>query len=541
MPDIVKILYNGVDAFAPQPTPLVGLDEQTIYTDEMWGRAESLTLNGQITGCSFSGIVAAQNNLLNRFNKSYQTLEIWQQTGALSGRVFQKELVEIQSISFPPDRMFGVLPYTINLTCYPSGLFSGAFGVLNPQDSWSFVEQQNATLAVTHAISCQPFNTSSGPSNALTNARNWAFGRSGLNQAVYPVMISGVIAANFCLLTQQESIDRFNGTYSLVENYTNDLARTGYGVIRYQTTIESGDNIISVNLQGVAEGCGSNLSGIRTAFGNLDKLAIAVKQYQGTFNRTDLNPIPTSQSFSEDPFTTTINFAYSYDNSNLPSVWFDYTVDLSVGTNGLITASIQGTVRARGGDVADKLIRAKAYAATISLYTLVLPFYATFDVSSLTPLNPVPTSNGQANNESNGTVDLNATFNNKQQINSAIFDAFDYTIDITPSLAQIDARPVLNGLGTYSVIDLRYGSRATFAVNGTAVVNRSFTAAAALPIIKQTAFGLLGQYGSFVLATLDRDIVTLSRTDDRVVSFSFVWSCGPNNVVGPTAVNSLTI
>jgi hypothetical protein len=165
MPDIVKILYNGVDAFAPQPTPLMGLEDTTIFADEIWGKAETMTLNGQLTGCSYNAIVSAQNEVLNRFNKSYQTLEVWQQEGLVSGKVFQKELVEIQSIAFAQAPMFGVLPYTVTLTCYPSGLFSGAYGVLNPQDSWSFVEQQNATLAVTHTISCQPFNTSSGPNH----------------------------------------------------------------------------------------------------------------------------------------------------------------------------------------------------------------------------------------------------------------------------------------------------------------------------------------------------------------------------------------
>ncbi len=540
MSDIVKIIYNGQDAFAPQTTPLVGLDEQTILTDERWGVAEALTLNGQLTGCSFAAIVAAQNDLLSRFNQSYQTLQIWQQTGSLSGLVFQKDLVEVQSITFPSDRMFGALPYSINLTCYPSGLFSGAFGILSPQDTWSFKEEQNETLSVTHSISCQPFNTSSGPSNALTNARNWAFGRTGLNGAIYPVMISGVSPAYFCLLTQTENIDRFNGTYAITETYTNDLARTGYGVIRYQTNIESGNNVISVSLQGTADGCGRNLSGMRAELARIDMLAVATKQYQSAFGLTDLNPIPLSQSFNEDPFTTSISFSYDFDNSNLPSVWFDYTVDLSVGTNGLITASIQGIVRARGGDLASKLTRCKAFAATVDLYSLVLPFYNPFDVSSIVPLNPVPTSNGQTNNETDGTVGLNATYTNQEQV-SAAFDAFTYTIDIIPSIAQVDAKPVLNGLGTWSVVNLKFGTRASLTVNGTATVNRTYPATLGAQLIRQKAYALFAQYGSFNRATLDKDVVTMSRTDDRVLSFSFAWSCGPNNVVGPTSVNSLAI
>lgn len=537
----IQIIYNGVDAFYPQPTPFIGLDETTIYTDEIWGRAEALSLNGQLTGCSFDAIVTAQNDLLNRFNKSFQTLAVWQNDGmGGSGLVFQKPLSEIQSIQFAQDRMFGVLPYTINLTCYPSGLFSGAYGVLNPEDTWSFQEQENATMAVTHTISCQPFNTSAGPSNALTNARNWAFGRTGINSTVYPIMISGVSPANFCLLTQAENIDRFNGTYSITENYTNDLARTGYGVIRYSTTLDSGNNSITVGLQGTAQGCGQNLTGIRYAFGRLDKTAIAIKQYQSAFNLTDLNPIPLTQTFNEDPLTATIDFSYLYDNSNLPPVSFDYTVDLNVGTNGLIGAAIQGTIRARGGDWATKLALCQAYATGVNLYNLVLPFYNGFDSSSSAPLNPVPLSNGQTNNYSESTVSLNATFDNKTKV-SDVLDRFDYTVNIVPSLAQVDAKPVLNGLGTWSVVNLRFGSRATVAINGAAIVNSAYTVAQGVATIQQQAYSLFAQYGSFTNATLDKNEVTKSRTDDKALSFSFVWSCGPNNVVGPTTVTSLSV
>ncbi len=540
MSDIVKILYNGVDAFAPQPTPLIGLDETTIYAGEQWGKAETMTLNGQLTGCSFAAIVAAQNDLLNRFNQSYQTLQVWQEEGGISGKVFEKQLVEVQSISFAPDKMFGVLPYTVNLTCYPSGLFSGAYGVLSPQDTWSFAEQPDATMAATHTISCQPFNTSSGPSNALTNARNWAFGRTGTNSAVSPIMISGVSVNNFCLLTQQENIDRFNGTYALVENYTNDLARTGYGVIRYQTTLESGDNLIRVNLQGTAEGCNRNLSGIRAAFANLDKTAIALKQYQSAFNLTDLNPTPTAQSFAEDPFTATIDFSYDYDNSNLPSVWFDYTVDLNVGTNGLITAGIGGTVYARGGDVASKLSRTLAYSSGVNLYDLTLPFYNDFDASSVRPLDPIALSKSQTNNQTNGTVQLNATFSNKIDSVEAL-DHFDATLNIVPSLAQVDARPILDGLGSYSVVNLNYGSRAVLSINGTAVTNRLFTSAQGVAAVKQAAYDLFTTYGSPINATLDDDVTTVSRSDDRLISFNYVWSFGPTNIVGPTSIGTMQV
>lgn len=540
MPDIVKIVYNGQDAFAPQPTPFIGVDNQTIYAGERWGVADAVTLQGQLTGCSFAAIVDAQTTLLSRFNKSFQTLEIWQQTGLMSGLIYQKPFVEVQSVSFPETKMFGVLPYTVNLTCYPSGLFSGVYGVLDPQDTWSFAEQQNATLDATHTISCRGFNTSAADTNALTNARDWAFGRTGINSMISPIMISGVSTENFCLLTQAESIDRFNGTYSLTETYTNDLARSGYGTIRYAATIESGNNTITVNLNGSAEGCQRNITGLRYAFNQINKTAIAVNQYQSVFNRMDLNPIPLAQSFSEDPFNTRIDFSYTFDNNNQPEVLFDYAVSLSVGTNGFITANIQGTVTARGGDVASKLARTTAYANTINLYNLILPFYYPFDASSSSPLNPVATTQGKGINQSNGTVDLNATYTNETK-QSAILDRFEYSLDFVPALAQVDAQPKLNGLGQYSVTNLNYARRGSLSINGTAITSRTISATAGESAVRGACQSLFAQYGSFSYASLDRNVVTTSRLDARVLSFGFSWSFGPNTIVGPTTVSSIAV
>ena len=420
----VYINYQGVDAFAPQTTPFIGVDYTDIYYGERWGQQETFTLQGQLTGCTFDLITAAQRDLLSRFNKSYQTLEIWQQTGALSSLVYSKPLTQVDSIVFPESRMFGVQDYTISLSCYPSGLFSGAYGILEPQDSWDFKEQQDVTLDITHTISCKAFNTSAGQSNALDNARNWAFGRTGVNSTVYPAFISGVSPSNFCLVDQHETIDRFNGNYSLVENYTNDLARAGYGTIRYSTDVSSGNNLITVSLNGDAQGCQRNITGLRYAYGQLDKTAVAATAYQQTFGMTDRNPLPISQSFTEDPFLTRIEFAYVFNNDNSPPIVFDYTVDLSTATNGAITAVIQGTIRVRAGNLADRLVQAQAYADTVNLYNLVLPFYTPFDVSSIAPLNPVPITNGRSINQSDGTVQLNATFTNQEKV-SDVLDRFE--------------------------------------------------------------------------------------------------------------------
>lgn len=539
MPDIVKIFYNGQDAFASQPTPFVALDYNTIYAGERWAQQENMTIQGQITGCSFERLISGQRTLVSNFNKSFQTLEIFQQTGTILNSVYKKELVEVRSINFASNQMIGVIPYTINLTCYPSGLFSGAFGVLDPSDDWSFQENQDATLAATHIISCRGYNTSNGNNNALTNARDWAFGRTGIASAITPIFINGSNPNDFCLLTLSENIDRFNGTYTLTESYTNDLARSGYGVLRYTTSIESGNNLITVNLNGSIEGCNRNISGARTAFSRLDKVATAAVSYKYTFDRSDLNPIPLTQSFNEDPFLARIDFSYTFNNDNTPEISFDYTVALSVGVNGLITTSIIGTIRARGGTLASKLARTQGYADTVNLYSLVLPYYNNFDASSIVPLNPVPTSNGRSINQSDGTVQLNATYTNQEKV-SDILDKFDYSLNFLKATVKVDSKPILEGYGSYSLVNLGYANRASLTINGTALVNPIYSSAQGIDAVKQKALSLLSQYGRFINIALDQNDVTTDRYDNKVLSFSFSWSFD-GTISGPISIGTLTI
>ena len=540
MSNIVKILYNGTDAFYPQPTPFVGVDYSTIYAGERWAQQETMTLNGQITGCSFEKIVSGYNSLIDRFKKNYQDLEIWQIEGATSGRVFKKELVEIQSISIPNSRWLDVLPYTVTLTCYPSGFFSGSYGILEPSDVWSYSENPNATMDVSHSISCRPLNTSKNANNALENARVWAFTRTGTSSNVLPAFISGVSVDNFFLVSQNENIDRFNGRYTLSESYSNDLARTGYGVIRYSTTINSGESFVSISLNGNVQGESNRIDLARQAFDRIDKVAIAAKQYKDVFGMSDLNPIPLTKNFTEDPQNARIDFGYTFNNDNRPEITFDYNVSLSTALNGNISASINGIIRVRGGTLQEKLVKASGYANTVNLYNLILPYYNSFDTSAvLAPLNPIPLTNGRSVNQSNGTIELNASYDNKDRKN-AIFDEFNFTLNFEPSVMKVDSQPKLDGYGSYSVVNLGYANRTMLSIQGTARVNQNYTYAVGESAIKQTCFSLFNQYGRQSSAILEKNNVTSSRSDGRILSFSFVWSYDSPNKIGPSTISSLT-
>lgn len=525
----VSIFYDGKDAFYPQPTPFVSVDENNVYYGELWAKEEVLTLQGQLTGCTYDHIVAAQFALRDAFHKSYQTLEIHQQDSGYSGVVFQKELSQIESITFPASRWIGVMPYSIRIKCYPSGYYSGAIGILDPKETWAYQEQENHVAQVVHTISCRGVNTSSLANNALNNAINWASTKRGTDDIVTPEFIEYVTPQNFCLQTSQETVDRFNGTYSIADTYTNDLARAGYGVIRYNATLDSGVNAITVSLQGTVKGCDRNINAVRDAFTGFSPSGAALFLYSGIFQRTDLNPIPLSQSIDEDPYNAQLAFSYVYDNQSVPETYFDYSV--SVASGSAIGVTINGEVITRGGDVKSKIAKNKAFAGGLNLYQIAVPFYNSFYPNSAQfPLNPRPLTSGIAVSESLGTVAVNAEFGNAT-VYSTLLDHFDFTLDFQPSVERFDFQPCLDGQGLYSLVDLGYVNRAALSIKGTAVINIGATIPAGLDAVQNVCEGLFGQYGRTTNVTLDRNILNTDRTDKRAVSFDFSWSFdSPNQV-----------
>ena len=524
----VKIIYNGKDAFSPYPLPFVGLNTTNIYYGELWGEEDEITLRGQLTGCTFDQVYSGFNLIKGNFAKSYQPLEIWEENGGVSGKIFESKIAEIKSISMESSRWVGILPYTINITSYPSGFFSGKFGILDPVDTWQNQETNDFRGNITHTISCRGINTSNQSNNALENAREWAWGRSGSLSYVTPAFIENISTGALLLLTVEESIDRFNGVYSVTENYTTDLTRSGYGVIRYTTSFESGNNLISVALNGTVEGSQKNMTLVRSGFNNLDKYGAALLSYQRVFNKNDINPIPLSYGVSEDPNEARISFNYIFNNDNSPEVVFDYKVGIVSGD--IITANINGTIVARGGDVKAKLSRSLAYSSGINLFQLTTDFYNQFYPKfAQNPLNNLPVSSGISIDEFQGTVSLSANFSNS--INPTGFPVFNYTMGFVPSLNQFDSKIALGGIGLYSVVDLGYANRANFTINGDCVIGESLTSDQGVAAIKNKAMTSLTDRGLNSNLILENSIINFNRYDKKVVSFSFGWSFDISNRV----------
>jgi len=549
-----QILYNGNDAFFPQPTPLIGISVDSIYYNELWTKTEKFILQGMITGCDFPTITAAAKQIIQNFAQNYQSLIVQETDNSVLNIVYNKQFVEINTINFTQSLWRGVLPYTIEMTSYPSGFFSGAYGILNPVDRWDYTEQQNLSMEITHTVSAQGLSLSSGVTQSLNNVTAWVQGRTGLSNAISPLFIRNSNTNTFYPTTIQENIDRINGNYEIIEKYMNDLTRPGYGLLRYSTTITSGNNLITVGINGSIEGGNRDITDIRSVWSGFSIFGAASNAYNQLMQEVDLNPYPLTQKITEDIYNTIIAFDYIFDNDPSPQEIFDYSVTINSGD--IIEVNIEGDIKVRGGDILQKYTNAINYAGTLNLYQIVLPYYNAFYPYALVgnggnnvqahPLSTIPISSGMKISKTDGTVSLFANFTNNDRVSPQI-DVFNYTITISPPVQKLDIKPEVDILGNgaingnYSIVDLGYANRTLFTIAGTALINESVTPANGIITVKAVCMNLFNLYGYTSSVILEKEEITYARYDDRLINFSFTWSYdGLGHLVSQTPYTTIS-
>ena len=514
---VTTIKYDFKDCFAPYPTPLVAVSTENIFYGEKWGQRDILTINGKITGCTLAAIYSGYSLIKENFAKSYQTFSIEQG----SSTIYSAQVAELQSFNISKKSWVGEVDYEMSLDCYQSNYFSGAYGILEPVKQWSITKNQDYRGLITHEISCRGFNTSNSINNALDNAKSWVIQNRASNSFIQPIFIGNISTGKLYLMESAESIDRFNGTYSITDTYQTDLTRTGFGILRYTTSLESGANAISSTVNGEVEFYNQDITGARQIFNSLDKYGTALLVYEKVFKKKDLNPYYLTSNVTEDIPNSNIKFAYKYDNSNLPPVYFDYSVTLTSGES--ISASIQGNVVSRSGDINTRTRTAIDFSTGINLYQLAADQYRDYysDYAKY-PLSFYNTSLSKSIDEFNGTVSLSAEFNNNLYISG--LKKIEKTVSFLPQLRKFDSQPIITGLGTYSVIDLGYSNRAELSINGSATIDDGVTAAEGLGILKKEINRSFKQFGSTEEAALERNNFSFSRYDDKLVNFDVSWS-----------------
>lgn len=361
MNDEIKIFYNNVDLFSGiGPTPFVTFSQDFIDFNTGWNQITNLSLNGQITGFLGSNSNQVLNNklktLVSRLSNNYKPIKIQQNNTIL----FDHNYCIINNINIDNNNFYGVLPYSIDINIFETGLFKINYGVSEPQETFSFVEEDGLIVSLKHNISAKGITNNS---TALQNAKSWVLSRTGNYQKVLPSLVRMGSGYQFLIDSVNETIDRFNGTYSWEANYIKCIHNESpsNSILNYTIDINSDiqNNFITVNIDGNLTK--NNIDQLRSGFNNLKIFNIANDAANRLFN-TSLNQKPISQSIIELKDENILQFNIVYNNDLESNIVNDYNVSISTDSlKNISEVTLNADIFGKYGDVSSRWNDVKNY------------------------------------------------------------------------------------------------------------------------------------------------------------------------------------
>lgn len=473
-----KVTYNNriVPPSGCGLTPYVSLGKDILVYGDRWGLVDKVTLNGQITGLDFNALYTAQTGLVDIFSSSYKTLSVLESTDDANsyGSVFNFNTCSVQGISFENNGYNKVVGYTVEMLSYPSGLtgyFSGTYGVVEPKDDIRMAKNEDGTVSVSRSIQARAFVTST-IDDALNNAKNFVWGRTGIANVLAMSQISGFEnSGSFTpvLVAQSENLDRLNLSYSIEQEYRfklitgdieakNNYSFNNYYLTSYSTNLVSGagDPFVTASIQGdikagITGAAGDALtSALISKLHDLDPYSVVTGKY-GAPNNLSFCRDPIQFSINQDPKARKISFSASYDNlefynsANSKYIWGGCYLDASISHNTdeltkITTIKVNGEIKCRGSninrynnslDYAAQICTAGTHATEPRIYDFAKDYYSSyFGGGYIFDLNLTPSDLVVDADPNLGTISISATFDNKDRFQS--LGSSDYSISYSP-------------------------------------------------------------------------------------------------------------
>jgi hypothetical protein len=471
----VKVLYGNVDVFAGIcPTPFVFFDKEYIETSSDWGSKYNIKFEGQITGRlgpqSFYDLETKKDNLISRFKNDNLPIKITED----SALVFESDICQIESLSFNESRYYGLLPFTISASCYDKTSFGANYGIIEPEDSWDYSENEDGTLSLRHSVSAAGFNTSGN--SAIANAKKWVATKTGINKKIDSIKFQSASASDFLLDSFSEQVDRFNGKYSIEEVYKADLLKTnnaGAGILRYTAEVskEFERGITDVSIQGSVVGKKNvglaDMSVLRAKLNAENFFQIAANFGKNATGTTKINNIPYSRSVTENQNKSEISFSLRYDDDPVApgQAKCIYSVELSENLiKNIVEAKISAEIVCERGDAAVRWAAVKAYYETrFDGYDLTLKEYQRAGYSK--SFNKTPRSESISFDEFNSKITYSATWSDRYMPYPDILTFISEKVTVTPSLQVYTTQPSLYVNGAHNVQDFGCASRASVSIS----------------------------------------------------------------------------
>lgn len=459
-----SVTYNEVSPWM-NGAPFVSLDVEEVYVAGQIGTIRTVTLNGVLPSGGASLITGIQNVFSSNF-KTFSAPNVTMPNAM------------VQEVTFGSQNFIGKTDYSIVLKDFSGFLY----GVSSPVDEVNYQTEQDGSVTINHKVSAVGIDVAANISTAWNNACSFVRGRTGLSNIgkVGTSFVSKVNSGNMFLLSQQENINRVQGSYSVLETFRYDPLRdTANGTFkRFSVSLTSGiaDDYISVEIAG-SYSVGSDVwnTGIYAQIIPTDfyNLAFALSN--------DINPSPLSfgvesasinQTVGGTMGTRTINAKAVYDNSPTASI-FDYDIEGSKDfRNGISQISIKGVIIGSGRHVRRKFDSAFSFYTTevggwngVQNYLFNVAVSGANDIGYTGfPLNPSAKSLSVTFNSGQGFININASFDDAPFVSG--YSEFGWGVATDCGLNVFKPYASANQNGSYIIQDLNIINRNNVALNG---------------------------------------------------------------------------
>jgi len=265
---IIMVTYDGKAPWG-DAMPYVSISREPIFYGGKWGQVANITLNGRISQFSYDvgktnkfydgsgaswtldyplglrNLEKIRDDIIEVLSRSLKVFEFVDSTN--HKMTFPNAIVE--NIDFPTSGYWAQFDFSITLKCYEQDYFM-AQGVMDAVDEFQTTENENGTLNVSHRISARGVNYTDhngDEQHGLNNAITWVDSRKGdqykSEEGIYKAWWGGTsktevapadpslpaqgtvddgVATNkihLILLSQDETINRLEGTYEISETF----------------------------------------------------------------------------------------------------------------------------------------------------------------------------------------------------------------------------------------------------------------------------------------------------------------------------------
>ena len=472
----VSIQYGNA-TFQGSGTPYVSREQDVIYYGQKWCQVSRLTLNGTLTGNDTTALNNSRTQLENAFSSDFKTLTIKEGTTGIA--VFPSCVVrniDVDSYNHTAANYSIQLDSFDNQNFITGNLVSGTFGVLDPENSFSYNEQDNGLVQLTHSVSARGVKT--GVQSSLTEAINFVDSLTGVDSIpVSPRFIGGVQASNLVLDSLSRNIDRASSTYSVEEVYS---VQTGdmYGVPQVNgfvteigTSINSGIgedySTINVNytIRGDKYASEASIRAAAPSSGVLYNIATGIYGTANVFKRP-INLSIDDQAKTAKRLSVSCDFI---DNSfeDIQTAYFDFSSSVNKDEITDVTEiSVNGEFKAIGPvvkkyETVSGLFYDEIVPSTtgISGYLFDIANSIYSEIGGQFTLNNLPSQIEASEDKFKGIISLSCSFNDSDFIDGEEFFETSYNVSVTPSRNTYAARPSCNKNGLYGIYDLNSTTR----------------------------------------------------------------------------------